>query len=110
MLQPDYFPIFTSDGLKHYFYALTAQFNHWQLPEGTRKPVWEIPLCIPARPAEEDPPSAGCLVLSSSDLGLGSIHTKAGSVPDDPKDEMFLACALDGQADFTMSSNHHLLA
>lgn len=32
----------------------------------------------------------------------------AGSVPVDPKDEMFLACALDGQADVIVSSDHHL--
>ena len=32
-----------------------------------------------------------------------------GSVPDDPKDEMFLACALDGQADAIVSGDHHLL-
>ena len=33
----------------------------------------------------------------------------AGSVPDDPEDEMFLACALDGQADVIVSGDHHLL-
>jgi len=32
-----------------------------------------------------------------------------GSVSDDPKDEMFLACALDGQADLIVSGDHHLL-
>jgi uncharacterized protein len=32
-----------------------------------------------------------------------------GSVPDDAKDEMFLACALDGQADVIVSGDHHLL-
>jgi putative PIN family toxin of toxin-antitoxin system len=32
-----------------------------------------------------------------------------GSVPDDPKDEMFLACALNGQADVVVSGDHHLL-
>jgi len=35
-------PIFTSDGLKLYFYALTAHFGHWVLGEGVRKPMWEI--------------------------------------------------------------------
>jgi transposase-like protein len=35
-------PIFTSDGLKLYFYALTAHFGHWVLGEGMRKPIWEI--------------------------------------------------------------------
>jgi putative PIN family toxin of toxin-antitoxin system len=33
----------------------------------------------------------------------------AGSVPADPKDEMFLTCALDGQADVIVSGDHHLL-
>jgi len=33
----------------------------------------------------------------------------AGSLPADPKDEMFLACALDGQADMIVSGDHHLL-
>ena len=35
-------PIFTSDGLKLYFYALTAHFGYWALEDGMRKPVWEI--------------------------------------------------------------------
>ena len=35
-------PVFSSDGLKLYFYALTAHFGHWVLPEGARKPIWEI--------------------------------------------------------------------
>ena len=42
ILQPGCIPIFTSDGLKLCFYALTAHFGRWQLPEGARKPVWEI--------------------------------------------------------------------
>ena len=33
----------------------------------------------------------------------------AGSVPADPKDEMFLACALGGQADAIVIGDHHLL-
>lgn len=33
----------------------------------------------------------------------------AGSVPDDPKDEMFLACAVDGEADVIVSGDHHLI-
>jgi transposase InsO family protein len=35
-------PIFTSDGLKLYFYALTAHFGHWALDVGIRMPLWEI--------------------------------------------------------------------
>ena len=42
MLQPGWVPIFTSDGLKHYFYALTAHFGCWRQPVGGQKPVWEI--------------------------------------------------------------------
>ena len=33
----------------------------------------------------------------------------AGSVTADPKDEIFLACALDGGADTIVSGDHHLL-
>jgi IS1 family transposase len=36
-------PIFCSDGLKLYYYALTAHFGGWVFPVGIRKPVWEIP-------------------------------------------------------------------
>jgi len=32
-----------------------------------------------------------------------------GSIPADPKDEKFLACALDGQVDVIVSGDHHLL-
>ena len=32
-------PIFSSDGLKHYFYALTAHFGEWMEVEGKRKPA-----------------------------------------------------------------------
>jgi len=35
-------PIFSSDGLKHYFYALTAHFGEWVVPNGEKKPVWMI--------------------------------------------------------------------
>lgn len=33
-------PVFTSDGLQQYFYALTAHYGHWVAEEGKRKPVW----------------------------------------------------------------------
>ena len=33
-------PIFTSDGLKMYFYALTAHFGYWFPQEGRRKRAW----------------------------------------------------------------------
>jgi len=35
-------PIFSSDGLKHYIYALTAHFGEWVVPDGEKKPVWMI--------------------------------------------------------------------
>jgi transposase-like protein len=35
-------PVFSSDGLKHYFYALTAHFGEWIILEGERKAVWMI--------------------------------------------------------------------
>jgi hypothetical protein len=33
-------PAFTSDGLRQYFYALTAHFGQWVEQAGKRKPVW----------------------------------------------------------------------
>jgi len=35
-------PVFTSDGLRQYFYALTAHFGYWVEQEGKRKPVWQM--------------------------------------------------------------------
>jgi hypothetical protein len=35
-------PVFTTDGLRLYFYALTAHFGHWVTPAGSRKRVWQI--------------------------------------------------------------------
>jgi IS1 family transposase/transposase-like protein len=35
-------PIFTTDGLRQYFYAITAHFGHWQPLPGKRKPVWVL--------------------------------------------------------------------
>jgi IS1 family transposase len=35
-------PIFSSDGLKHYFYAITAHFGYWQQPEGAKKSIWMV--------------------------------------------------------------------
>jgi transposase len=33
-------PVFTTDGLQLYFYALTAHFGHWITSAGSRKRVW----------------------------------------------------------------------
>lgn len=33
-------PAFTSDGLRQYFYALTAHFGQWVEQDGRRRPVW----------------------------------------------------------------------
>lgn len=35
-------PIFSSDGLKHYFYGLTPHFGEWKMVAGQKKPVWLI--------------------------------------------------------------------
>ncbi|RPI70414.1 MAG: hypothetical protein EHM38_05870 [Geobacteraceae bacterium] len=34
-------PVFSTDGLKHYYYALTAHFGKWERGEG-KKPVWVL--------------------------------------------------------------------
>lgn len=40
-LRSDSTPVFASDGLKHYFYALTAHFGQWEPGQG-KKPVWVL--------------------------------------------------------------------
>jgi IS1 family transposase/transposase-like protein len=42
VLAADCVPVFTSDGLQQYFYALTAHFGEWVEEEGKRKPVWQV--------------------------------------------------------------------
>ena len=41
-LKADCVPIFSSDGLKHYYYALTAHFGEWVVVEGKKKLEWLI--------------------------------------------------------------------
>jgi len=40
-LRPACLPVFSTDGLRHYFYALTAHFGRWEKAEG-KKPVWVL--------------------------------------------------------------------
>jgi hypothetical protein len=42
ILRPGCVPIFSSDGLKLYFYSLTAHFGYWSQPEDGQKSVWVI--------------------------------------------------------------------
>ena len=35
-------PVSSSDGLKHYYYALTAHFGEWIPVDGQKKPVWML--------------------------------------------------------------------
>ena len=35
-------PVFTSDGLRMYFYALTAHYGSWHRPNGARKDHWQV--------------------------------------------------------------------
>jgi IS1 family transposase/transposase-like protein len=42
-LAPGHIPIFSSDGLRHYFSALTAHYGFWRNPApGKRKPTWIV--------------------------------------------------------------------
>jgi IS1 family transposase len=41
-LAPACLPVFTSDGLNHYFYALTAHFGHWVVGMGRRTRQWQV--------------------------------------------------------------------
>lgn len=42
VLSPDCVPLFTSDGLNHYFYAVTAHFGSWIRVVGKRRPQWVV--------------------------------------------------------------------
>jgi IS1 family transposase len=43
ILEAGVVPIFTSDGLNHYYYALSAHFGGWTEPEsGRKKRVWQL--------------------------------------------------------------------
>jgi IS1 family transposase len=42
VLAPDCLPIFTSDGLKLYFYALTAHFGSWVKSAGKQTRHWQV--------------------------------------------------------------------
>ncbi len=42
VMAPGYVPLYTSDGLAMYFYALTAHYGSYQELEGKRKPHWVV--------------------------------------------------------------------
>jgi IS1 family transposase len=42
VLAPDCLPVFTSDGLKLYFYALTAHFGSWAETVGKQTRHWQV--------------------------------------------------------------------
>lgn len=42
VLAPDWLPVFTSDGMKLYFYALTAHFGGWVETLGRRTRQWQV--------------------------------------------------------------------
>ncbi len=41
-LATEFLPVFTSDGLRMYFYALTAHYGIWYRPVGARKDHWQV--------------------------------------------------------------------
>ena len=41
-LDPDRIPAFTTDGLRTYFYAITAHFGNWVRPSRARKDHWRV--------------------------------------------------------------------
>jgi putative PIN family toxin of toxin-antitoxin system len=49
------------------------------------------------------------VLLEEEALVVPGTADVAGAVPDDPQDEMVLACALDGRADRIVSGDRHLL-
>lgn len=49
------------------------------------------------------------LLLNQEALVVPGLAEVTGAVPNDPQDEIFLACALDGEADLIVSGDKHLL-
>jgi len=41
-LKADRVPVFSTDGLQHYYYGLTAHFGEWIVSAGEKKPVWLV--------------------------------------------------------------------
>jgi IS1 family transposase len=41
-LKADCVPVFSTDGLQHYYYGLTAHFGEWIVRDGEKKPVWLV--------------------------------------------------------------------
>jgi len=60
------------------------------------------------RITEDDIQALLDLLESDAVLVPGKVNV-AGSVPEDPDDEIVLACALEGEADLIVSGDHHLL-
>jgi IS1 family transposase/transposase-like protein len=50
-LDPQCVPVCTSDGLNHYFYALTAHFGQWQTVAGQSQPVWQVASTLLVQPS-----------------------------------------------------------
>ena len=48
-------------------------------------------------------------LLNKETILAPDLEEVSGAIPDDPEDEIFLACALDGQADLIVSGDGHLL-
>jgi len=49
-------------------------------------------------------------LLRREALLIPLLSDTSGTIPDDPSDEKFLACAVDGMADYIVSGDKHLLA
>lgn len=58
---------------------------------------------------QEDIADLLALLAAEAEIVPGEAKV-AGSVPEDPDDEIVLACALDGQADMIVSGDKHLLS
>jgi IS1 family transposase len=41
-LKADCVPVFSTDGLQHYYYGLTVHFGEWIVRDGEKKPVWLV--------------------------------------------------------------------
>jgi IS1 family transposase len=41
-MAPGCIPVYTTDGLNLYFYAITAHHGEWVIPEGSTKAIWQV--------------------------------------------------------------------
>jgi putative PIN family toxin of toxin-antitoxin system len=71
--------------------------------------VLQYPRIRKKYPLNDDEIEQVITLLEHDALVVAGEANVAGSIPDDPNDEIVLACAVDGEADGIVSGDHHLI-